>query len=57
MDELYQEGNGILVLDAEGAYNNLNRYGALKVAAREIPDAYQAIRNFYKHPIRAIYNG
>ena len=35
----------------------MNRYGALKVAAREIPDAYQALRNFYQHPIRAIYNG
>ena len=46
IDELYQEGNAILVLDAEGAYNNLNRCGALKIAAREIPDAYQALRNF-----------
>ena len=57
MDELYQEGKAILVLDAEGAYISLNRSGALNVAAREIPDAYQALRNFYEHPIRAIYNG
>ena len=35
----------------------MNRYGALKVAAQEIPDAYQALRNFYEHPIRAMYNG
>ena len=57
MDELYQEGNAILLLHAEGAYNNLNRYGALKVAAREIPYAYQALRNFYERPISAMYNG
>ena len=26
MDEMYQEGKAILMLHAEGAYNNLNRY-------------------------------
>ena len=57
MGELYQEGKAILILDAEGAYNNLNRYGALRIAARDIPDAYQALRKIYEHPIRALYNG
>ena len=52
MDERYQEGKASLILNAEGACNNLNRYGALK-----IPNEYQSLRSFYEHPTRALYNG
>ena len=54
---MYQEGKAILILDAEGAYNNLNRFVALESAAKALPDAYQALKIFYQNPIRAFYNG
>lgn len=57
MDELYQQGKAVLVLDAEGAYNNLNRRSALIAVGKAIPDAYQMIKNFYEHPTRAFYGG
>ena len=57
MDQMYNDGKAIIVLDAENAYNNLNRHGALRSAAREIPEAYQALMNFYEHPINAYFNG
>ena len=46
LDEMYQEGKAVMILDAEGAYNNLSRYGALESAARALPEAYQALKNF-----------
>ena len=57
MDQMYNEGKVRIVLNAENAYNNLNRNEALKTAARELPDAYQILKNFYENPIKAHYNG
>ena len=57
MDELYQQGKTVIVLDAEGAYNGLNRRNALRAVAKELPDAYQLILSFYDNPIRAFYAG
>ena len=39
MDQMYKEGKVVIVLDAENAYNNLDLNGALKTAARELPEA------------------
>ena len=57
MDQMYNDGKVVIVLDAENAYNNLNHYGALRSAARELPEAYQALKNFYENPIKAYFNG
>ena len=56
MNEMYAEGKSILVLDAEGAFNNLNRGRMLKNVHRQLPEAYQAIRNLYENPTPA-YHG
>ena len=37
MDQMYKEGKVVIVLDAENAYNNLNRNGAQRTAASELP--------------------
>ena len=47
IDEMYNDGKAVLISDAESAFNHLNRYGAIRAAAREMPEAYQALRNFY----------
>ena len=57
MDQMYKEGKVVIVLDAENAYNNLKRNGAMRTAARELPEAYQILKNFYENPIKAHYNG
>ena len=56
MDELYDSGKTLLILDAEGAFNNLSRTSTLKTAAQVVPEAYQSMLNFYGPPTRA-YHG
>ena len=56
MDELYESGKTLLILDAEGAFNNLSRTSTLKTAAQVVPEAYQSMLNFYGPPTRA-YHG
>ena len=46
INELYDDGKAVIVLDAEGAFNNLRRSSTLKTATRVIPDSYQILHNF-----------
>ena len=53
----YEGGNTILVMDAEGAFTNLNRDTALLTAHRLTPNAYQTLLNFYDNTTTAYFNG
>ena len=55
MEEKYEAGKTILILDAEGAFNALSRSSTLKTAAQLVPEAYQAILNFYGPNTRAFH--
>ena len=55
--ELYNQGKAVLVLDAEGAFNNIRRPSTLKTAAMVILDSYMTLHNFYQHSTRAFHNG
>ena len=57
IDEVYNQGKTILLLDADGAFNHLNRTITLITAARTIHDAYQVLHNVYQCPTRAFNNG
>lgn len=57
LNEMYENSSAVLILDAEGAFNNISRKGILKSVASNVPDAYQVIRNLYENPIPAHYNG
>ena len=57
INELYNKGKAIFLLDAEGAYTNLSCSSTLKTAARVIPDSYKILHNFYQNSTRAFHNG
>ena len=41
MEEQYEAGKAILILDVEGAYTSLNRSKAMRAATCLVPEAYQ----------------
>ena len=53
----YEGGRTILVMDAEGAFSNLNRNTALRTAHKITPNAYQTLLNFYNNTSTAYFNG
>ena len=57
VDEMYQEGKVILILDAEAAYNNMNRSQALNTAFRKAPQVYTPLYNFYQGSTRGFHAG
>ena len=57
VQEEYESGKSILIMDAKNAFSNLNRDAALLTASRLVPNAYQTLLNFYNNSTYAYYKG
>ena len=59
MPEIYHcsETEGVLLVDAENAFNRLNRSAALHNIQRVCPPLGTVLSNCYKHPIRVVIPG
>ena len=55
MENQYEAGKTLLILDAEGAYCSLDRTKAMRTTAEIVPEAYCSIRNFYS-PNTLVYH-